>query len=383
MRRHHSMEPVLRKQKPPRKSARISTSTDIQRKQINADLQASEIRYRRLFEAAQDGILILDANTGRITDVNPFLVKLLRRPRKNFLGKELWEIGLFRDAEKSRMAFKELQQSGYIRYEDLPLETQEGRYIDVEFVSNGYQAGGMKVIQCNIRDITERKHAEVEKAVLETIEKEQQRIGQDLHDGLCQQLAGVALLAKALAQKLSLVAPNESDDASEIAGLISQSVDQTRDVARGLAPVEIEAAGLAPALQKLAATVERLHHISCVFGFDEIMWFNHSHKPLLTTHLYRIAQEAVNNAIHHGKAKHITITLITVQNQGLMTIRDDGVGFPADFDENPGLGLRSMRHRCKMINAQLKVTPILSGGTVIACSFPHEAEQKVQKNEKN
>src|SRR3989338_6405754 len=114
--------------------------------------------------------------------------------------------------------------------------------------------------------IIHRKHLEVEKAILETIEQEQQRIGQDLHDVLCQQLAGVALLAKALAQKLSLASPDEAADASEIADLVSQSVNQTRDVARGLAPVEIEAEGLAPALQKLAAGVERIHHISCVFG---------------------------------------------------------------------------------------------------------------------
>ncbi len=174
----------------------------IQRKRVEVALQASEIRYRRLFEAAQDGILILNANTGFITDVNPFLVQLLGRPRSEFLGKQLWEIGLFQDVEKSKLAFKELQRDGYIRYEDLPLETWDGRYIDVEFVSSSYQAGGFRVIQCNIRDITERKHAEVEKAILETVEEEQRRIGQDLHDGLCQQLTGIALIAKALEQKL-------------------------------------------------------------------------------------------------------------------------------------------------------------------------------------
>src|SRR6185295_3563569 len=147
------------------------------------------------------------------------------------LGKTLWEIGLFQYIAKSRKAFRELQRNGYIRYEDLPLETKDGRYIDVEFVSNVYKAGRFKVIQCNIRDITLRKHAEVERAIVETIEEEQRRIGQDLHDGLCQQLAGVALLAKALAQKLSAETPKESADATEIAELINQSIDQTRDLA--------------------------------------------------------------------------------------------------------------------------------------------------------
>ncbi len=228
--------------------------------------------------------------------------------------------------------------------------------------------------------VSKPKHLDVEKAILETIEEEQRRIGQDLHDGLCQQLAGVALLAKALARKLTTVAPGEAAEAAEIADLVSQSINQTRDLARGLAPVEIEMEGFAPALQKLASSVERLHHISCAFGYDELIWFNYPHTPLLTTHLYRIAQEAVNNAAQHGKAKHITITLITVQNKGLLTIRDDGVGFPAGFNENPGLGLRSMRHRCKMINARLKVSPISGGGTVVACSFPHEVERRAKKN---
>src|SRR5207237_516549 len=143
---------------------------------VQKALNASEIRYRRLFESAQDGILILDAKSGMITDVNPYLIQLLGRTRNEFLGKKLWEIGLFQDAKKSKSAFRELQRDGYIRYEDLPLETGDGRYIDVEFVSNRYKAGGVKVIQCNIRDITARKHAEVEKAVLETIETEQRRI---------------------------------------------------------------------------------------------------------------------------------------------------------------------------------------------------------------
>lgn len=361
-----------------RKKAPSSRASNIQKKQIQADRRDSEIRYRRLFEAAQDGILILDAKKGRITDVNPFLVKLLGLTRSKFLGKELWEIGLFRDAEKSRLAFIELQQKGYIRYEDLPLETRDGRIIDVEFVSNVYWAGGIQVIQCNIRDITERKHIEVGKAILETVEEEQRRIGQDLHDGLCQQLAGVALLAKALAQKLTLTLPAESAEVTEIANLISQSITQTRDLARGLSPVEVEGEGLVIALQKLATQVERLHHITCTFTYDEHAQFEYPNQPLLTTHLYRIAQEAVNNATRHGKAKNVSITLKKVQNEGFLTIRDDGTGVPVDLITKPGLGLRSMRHRSRMINAKFKIGPIAGGGTIVTCAFPHE-DKSVKK----
>ncbi len=121
---------------------------------------ASEMRYRRLFETAQDGILILDADTGQIVEVNPFLITMLGFSREQFLGKKLWEIGLFKDIVANKDNFEELQRKEYIRYEDLPLETADGRHIAVEFVSNVYMVNNKKVIQCNIRDITDRKLAE-------------------------------------------------------------------------------------------------------------------------------------------------------------------------------------------------------------------------------
>ena len=125
-----------------------------------ATVLASEIRYRRLFEAAQDGILILDAATGKIQDANPFIATLLGYAHAQFIGKELWEIGLFKDKTASKEAFHNLQRDGYIRYDDLPLETSNGKRIAVEFVSNVYAVGDAQVIQCNIRDITPRKHLE-------------------------------------------------------------------------------------------------------------------------------------------------------------------------------------------------------------------------------
>ncbi|HEX7474721.1 MAG TPA: PAS domain S-box protein [Dehalococcoidales bacterium] len=127
--------------------------------QIKA-LKDSEARYRRLFETARDGILILDAKTGQIADVNPYLVDMLGYTHKEFLGKKLWEIGLFKDIAASTAAFKVLQEKGYVRYQDLPLETKNGHSVNVEFVSNIYYVSGQKVIQCNIRDITARKKAE-------------------------------------------------------------------------------------------------------------------------------------------------------------------------------------------------------------------------------
>ncbi|MGH9353526.1 MAG: ATP-binding protein, partial [Terriglobia bacterium] len=132
------------------------------RREAEKALSTSESRYRRLFEAAQDGILLLDPETATITDANPFVLKILGYTREEVLGKKLWNLGPFQDIAASEDAFRSLKEGGYIRYEDLPLETKSGEHKDVEFVSNVYWAGDEKVIQCNIRDITDRKQAENE-----------------------------------------------------------------------------------------------------------------------------------------------------------------------------------------------------------------------------
>ncbi len=136
-----------------------------ERREVARAIQASEVRYRRLFESAHDGILILDPKTRKITDANPYMEELLDTPVADLVGKELFEIGLLKDQEESRQAFQRLLKAGQIRYENLPLETRMGRRRDVEFVSNLYQEGSVALIQCNIRDITER--------VIHTREREQ------------------------------------------------------------------------------------------------------------------------------------------------------------------------------------------------------------------
>ena len=139
-------------------------------------LRASEVRYRRLFEAAKDGILILHGETGAIEDVNPFLLDLLGFTREEMLGKRLWEIGVFRDIEDSKSAFRELQRSGYVQYADMPLKTRLGKEIDVEFVSNVYPADNRNVIQCNIRDISARRRTEEESEKFQRQIRETQKL---------------------------------------------------------------------------------------------------------------------------------------------------------------------------------------------------------------
>jgi PAS domain S-box-containing protein len=155
---------------------------------LRSALQASEIRYRRLFESAQDGIFILNAETAQIDDANPFLVAMLGYTHAELLGKKLWEVGLFTDTTDSKAMFLELQNKGYVRYEDLPLRTRDGRQVAVEFVSNAYESNGIRVIQCNVRDITER-HAATAKAlraeaIMRTSEFRYRRLFESAQDGI-------------------------------------------------------------------------------------------------------------------------------------------------------------------------------------------------------
>ena len=143
---------------------------------IKTKLKESEIRYRRLFETGHDGILILNSQTGQITDVNPFLERLLGYSKSEFLNKKLWEVGAFKNIRASMEAFEVFKKGGHLRYEDLPLETKSGHQIEVEFVSNSYMAGAVRVIQCNIRDITERKKLELAKETSRLLEEERLKV---------------------------------------------------------------------------------------------------------------------------------------------------------------------------------------------------------------
>ena len=133
----------------------MNSSGNERKMETGRELRDLELRYRRLFEAAQDGILILDARTGAIDDVNPYLIEMLGYSREEFVQKKLWEVGAFKDIEASKDAFERLQKEDYIRYHDLPLKAKDGRLVQVEFVSNVYKVGDKEVIQCNIRDTTQ------------------------------------------------------------------------------------------------------------------------------------------------------------------------------------------------------------------------------------
>ena len=214
-------------------------------------------------------------------------------------------------------------------------------------------------------DITERKS--LEEAILEISAREQRRIAQDLHDGLGQHLTGVAFMSKVLEQKLSDKSLPEAVEAAKIVKMVNQAIDYTRQLARGLHPVAAEPQGLMSALKKWASEVEELFHISCSFLCDKRLSI---HDANLATHLYRIAQEAVNNAIRHGKSTNIVISLSGKNGTGTLMIQDDGEGFPEKQASQPGVGLSIMNYRADMVGGSLKVQPNGGRGVAVTCVFP-------------
>ncbi len=323
-------------------------------------LAVSEVRYRRLFETAQDGILLLDAETGQINEANQFMLDLLGFSLAEIVGKKLWEIGAFKDVAASRAAFRKLQKMGYVRYEDLPLETKDGRQIAVEFVSNVYPEDSRKVIQCNVRNITERKRLEQE--VLNISDREQRRIGQDLHDGLGQQLTGIELMSRVLEQRLAGRSKADARHAAEIARYVRESIHQTRMLARGLSPVELEAEGLMSALRELATNTGNLFKVKCEFICrTPVLLEDHA----AATHLFRIAQEAVSNSIRHGKASRVLIQLGFTEGKIILVVKDFGAGFAKTPSGKPGMGLRIMQYRAGMIGGSLAIQHNADGVTVL------------------
>ena len=216
-----------------------------------------------------------------------------------------------------------------------------------------------------IRDVTDRQRLEQE--ILEISHREQQRIGQDLHDSLGQHLTGISFLSKALQGKLTSRGVPEAAQAGEIAVLVVETLAHTRNIARGLFPVELETSGrLIPALDELVANTEKLFRITCRLECEPGLEI---HDARISTELFRITQEAISNAIKHGRAKRVSVRVHRTGAGARLVIQDDGSGIPADHKSN-GLGLRIMNFRASRISGHLEVSAMEIGGSAVVCDFP-------------
>jgi two-component system sensor kinase FixL len=219
-----------------------------------------------------------------------------------------------------------------------------------------------------VRDVTDRKL--LQREMLEITNRERVQIGQDLHDGLGQHLTGITFLSRALENKLSSQGIPEAADVAEISKLVMQALSQTRNLARGIFPVELEENGLLQALKDLATTVEKLFNITCTVECDEKLLIRNRS---IENHLFRLAQEAINNSVKHGKAKRVVVSLKAAAGPpegAALAITDDGVGFDAEAAKTTGLGLRIMNYRAQKMSATLEVQPAQPTGMTVTCTFP-------------
>ncbi len=217
-------------------------------------------------------------------------------------------------------------------------------------------------------EIAERER--LEKAVLEISERERRSIGHDLHDGLGQHLTGTALTGQLIVEKLQERAAEEATDVKKMVALVKSAIEQTRQMAKGLLLADIDAEGLASALQEFCANTTTQFRVDCAFIGEARANLTESG---IATHLYRIAQEAVRNAIRHGRARRIAVRLSTAQDQVVLSVRDDGIGLPSPSARGAGLGLRIMEHRARMIGAAFAIETPPEGGTLVVCTLPLRA----------
>jgi len=380
----------------------VSTAIDItERKHSEAALRTSEIRYRRLFEAATDGVLLLDGETGRITDVNPYILEVLGSTREDVLGRELWEIGMFADATASRAAMAELQMSSYLRHDDLPLQSKTGQRREVEVVANVYFEDGHRVIQCNIRDISERKRVEkqlkefnehLERVVAERTteinrratqlqalagqlidveQRERQRIAMILHDHLQQLLTAnkfhVGILRKQLPQDA------HGKTLKKIEVLLDESLNASRNLTVELSPPILQHGSMTEVLAWLAKWFSTKHGLSVEVQADTE---GQPLPPEVRLLIFQVVREVLFNVVKHAKTDRARVELGRTSNGEVQAVVSDaGAGFDqaqshSNYSAGSGLGLFSIRERLDWLGGTFRIESVPGQGTRATVTAP-------------
>jgi PAS domain S-box-containing protein len=349
-------------------------------KHIQKMLRDSETRYRRLFEAAKDGIIILNGETGKIIDANPFLLDMLGYSLDELLDKELWQIGPFRDSTATRSAIREVQQKSYVRYEDLPLETRTGEKVDVEFVCNLYASGAANVIQCNIRDIRKRKQREDrEKTRTDDIDRYARTVSHDLRSPL----ASIGLTTSLLEERLEELLGVEGDDeATELIDSIKKNLEKAHDLITSL--LSLAEIGLAPenveAVDVGAVVGDIIEEYKVVLVQKDTTVKVGEDLGKLVASPAQIRQVFVNligNAIEYGHNEH---TVIQVEHLGgdengalRYLVRDNGPGIPENLLDRLFLPFVSQKGGSKGLGLAIVQTIVRAYGGSVSAYNDHGA----------
>lgn len=342
---------------------RVQKQTQIIRQQLQTEAALKE-RYEDLFENANDMVFTHDLS-GNITSINKTGEQILGRPRDAILSKNLVEFVVEEQRAAAAQWLAQVTKSAELPPAEWDCLNSAGQRIRLEISTRVVgRAGKQMEVEGIARDITERKW--LEREILEISSREQRRIGHDLHDGVCQQLAAIAYRMDILAEQLQEKGVAESSEAERVGRLVNEAINQTRGVARGLFPISLEENGLVSALEELAVNTSNLFKVRCQFSAEGQLPKVENGVAL---HLYYIAQEAVLNAAKHGRADNIPISLTRANDRFILAVRDDGSGFELSDHGFRGMGIRIMRYRARVIGATLDLTSQPGQGTQISCVF--------------
>jgi PAS domain S-box-containing protein len=342
---------------------RVHAQTAIIRRQLATEAAMKE-RYETLFENVKDMVFTHDPR-GRITSVNKTGEQFLHRRREEILGKNLASFVVDDQREALKEWLDQVSRGSELAATEWDFINPGGASRRVEISALLVkEADSAPEVESVARDITERKR--LEREILQISNREQRRIGHDLHDGVCQQLAAIAYRVDMLADQLQEKKLGESSEAERIGSLLNEAMAQTRSVARGLFPVRLEEEGLVSALEEVAINASQLFRIRCDFACA-------APEPKLETntalHLYYIAQEAVLNGAKHGNASAVSVVIARQQERFTLTVQDNGRGFDLAAAQSGGMGIRIMRYRAQMIGATLDLKSRPGQGTQITCAF--------------
>jgi PAS domain S-box-containing protein len=371
--------------------------SSVRQHELTEQAQKAEVRYRRLFESAKEGILILDAASGKVIDANPFMSELLGYSHDEFLGKELWEIGQFRDKSASEAAVRELQEKGYIRYEHLPLETNRGQRVEVEVVANVYREDHENVIQCSIRDITERRQLERTKIQAEALSDLHRRkdeflamLSHELRNPLAPIMNAVQLLRSQQGNESSMQQHARTIIERQV-GQLAHLVDDLLEVSRvttGRIHLQQELLDLRAVVERAVETVRPLigrhQHILTVRLPPEPVWLNGD-----ALRLEQVVVNLLNNAAKYSQDKGaIWLGLQQDRDEAVLRVRDAGVGIapevlPRIFDlftqaersldrsqGGLGIGLTLVRQLTNLHGGRVEASSVLGQGSEFVVRLP-------------
>jgi PAS domain S-box-containing protein len=351
---------------------RVQQQTEIIRQRLQREAALKE-RYEDLFKNANDMVFTHDLN-GTITSINKAGERLLQRSSESLLSRKLIDLMAEDQRAPARRWLDQVVQSADVATAEWDFVNAADQRIKLEISSRLIEQDGRIVeVEGIAREITERRR--LEREILEISTREQRRIGHDLHDGVCQQLAAITYLVDILGDRLQEKKAPEAAEAERIGNLINETNAQARSVARGLFPVRLEEHGLVLALEELAASASSRYRITCRFVCETAPIEVDSEVEL---HLYYIVQEALSNAVNHGKATTVIVTLAADEDRLKLTVQDNGTGFQLSGKSQSGMGIRIMRYRAKVIGAALDVQSQVNHGTQITCVFNPSSRESLR-----